>query len=180
VILGFLNSGGISVLTETTIRVILPPVERIGRTGKSGRTPTAQGGAILLASLARQPHRSVLIVDESEDSREVLRAALELRGMCIYEAGSARQGLEMARRHQPGVIVLDLEAETPDDDAIRRQYGDESHSHQSSLVVLGTARFDQPNLPRAQIVSKPYHYAPLIRTIERLLERVITAEPGEL
>ncbi len=133
----------------------------------------------MLASVDSQPHRSVLIVDESEESREVLRAALELRGMYIYEARSARQGLEMARRHQPGVIVLNIESETLDDDTICRQYGDHSDSLRSSLVVLGTMRRDQPAVPNDQVVSKPYHYAPLVRTIERLLHRAIAAPPSE-
>lgn len=113
--------------------------------------------------------RQVLIVDESEDSREVLKTALERRGVHTLEALDARRGAELAREHHPEVIVLDLEAEEADLEEIQQQYDTESREHQTSLVVLGRAvRYDR-TLPKDHIVSKPYHYAPLIRTIERLL-----------
>ena len=54
-------------------------------------------------------NQRVLIVDQSPESREVLRTALERQGTEILEACRPRQGLEMVRTHQPDVIVLDLE-----------------------------------------------------------------------
>jgi DNA-binding response OmpR family regulator len=110
-----------------------------------------------------------LIVDGSEDTREVICAALQMRGVQTLQATGAKQGVELARQHHPRVIVLDLEAEAADDEQICQQYESESRDHHSSLVVLGRARHYDQSLPRDRIVSKPYHFAPLIRTIERLL-----------
>ncbi|MGA7701688.1 MAG: response regulator, partial [Thermoguttaceae bacterium] len=53
--------------------------------------------------------RSVLIVDRSEETREVLQTVLERRGVRILAAGRAEKGLELARRHHPDLVVLDLE-----------------------------------------------------------------------
>jgi CheY-like chemotaxis protein len=111
----------------------------------------------------------VLIVDRSSDSRAVLRAALERRGIEIFEAREARQGVELARQHQPGVIVLDLEAESADDEQVRDQYDAASRDHDARLVILGRARRYDQVLPKDRVLAKPYHYAPLVRTIERLL-----------
>lgn len=123
----------------------------------------------MLARLPIPPSQRVLIVDESEDTREVLRAALERRGVQTLEASGARQGIELARRHHPQVIVLDLEADAAGDERVQAQYAAESRDHDARLVVLGrTSRYRQ-TLPDDRIVSKPYHYAPLVRTIERLL-----------
>ena len=55
--------------------------------------------------------RSVLIVDSSEETQEVLRTALERRGMRILAANRAGPGLELAQEHHPDLIVLDLEVE---------------------------------------------------------------------
>ena len=52
---------------------------------------------------------SVLIVDRSEETREVLQTVLERRGVRTLAAGRTAAGLDLARRHQPDLIVLDLE-----------------------------------------------------------------------
>jgi CheY-like chemotaxis protein len=99
----------------------------------------------------------------------VLGAALRRRGVQTLEASGARQGAELARQHHPHVIVLDLEADAADDSQVQAQYDAESRDHDARLVVLGRAGRYERTLPKDRIVPKPYHYAPLIRTIERLL-----------
>lgn len=123
--------------------------------------------------------RSVLIVDQSDESREVFRLTLERKGMKIFETDNARQGLELAQRHHPDVIVLDMEAESANDTEIRNQYDTQSADHDSALVVLGAVRRDRTESDSStQFVSKPYHYAPLIRTIEQLLNGSQVTEPS--
>ena len=56
--------------------------------------------------------RSVLIVDSSDETRVVLQTALERRGVRTMAASRAEQGLAMAQRHHPDLIVLDLEIDT--------------------------------------------------------------------
>jgi FixJ family two-component response regulator len=116
---------------------------------------------------------SVLIVDCSEESREVLRTVLARRGLLILEATEARAGLELARRHHPGVIVLDLETESADDDAVRAQYDAQAVCEGASLLVLGSS--PRPMPPRGASLAKPYHFAPLIRKIEELLDSAVRA-----
>jgi CheY-like chemotaxis protein len=118
-----------------------------------------------LCSSAIQP--TVLIVDPSPDTREVLRTALSRRGLSIFEAEAVDQGLEMAREHRPDVIVLDLEAEKIDADSIRQQFSAEATSQESQLIVLGKIRRG-PVFTGGHTISKPYHFAPLIHTIEQL------------
>lgn len=116
---------------------------------------------------------SVLIVDESEDSRQVLRTALERRGMSIFEASQTDEGLKMARDHQPNVIVLDLEVESAQTDEICGRFAQESRGDSPALLVLGKVQrphnHSEPPTPDRQFVAKPYHYAALVRRIEELL-----------
>jgi CheY-like chemotaxis protein len=111
----------------------------------------------------------VLIVDQSADSREVLRTALQRRGVRTYEAAGARQGVELAHQHHPQVIVLDVDSDAADEDGVRDEYGAESRDHDAYLVVLGRSIRYEQTVPPDCVVPKPYHYAPLVRTIERLL-----------
>lgn len=112
----------------------------------------------------------VLIVDQSPESREVLRTALERRGTEILEACRPRQGLEMARTYRPDVIVLDMEDRAIPAEASPAEFGAVVGARETPIVVLGTVRCPTP-LRNGEFVAKPYHYRPLIRRIEQLLGR---------
>lgn len=123
-------------------------------------------------------NRRVLIVNGSKDSRDVLRTALERRGMEILEATAATEGLALAQRHRPHVIVLDLEDDPAGEDAACDSFREGSDESDTSLVVLGSVKLCQAARRRVDagvarksegsIVAKPYHFGPLIRKIEEL------------
>jgi len=117
------------------------------------------------------PHApAVLIVESSADEREVLRTALARRGLRIFEASEAQAGLELARRHHPAVIVLDLEGGADDGADVEAEYDAQTAGQCQSLIILGTARRGH-HLPADQVIAKPYHYGPLVRKIEQLAAR---------
>lgn len=51
---------------------------------------------------------TVLVVEDDEDTREVLRVMLEMCGARVICAGSARDGLQTFRREHPQAIVSDI------------------------------------------------------------------------
>jgi CheY-like chemotaxis protein len=52
--------------------------------------------------------RSILIVEDSEDTREALRLLLESLGHSVLEAADGRHGLALALHHRPEVVLIDL------------------------------------------------------------------------
>jgi CheY-like chemotaxis protein len=114
---------------------------------------------------------SVLIVDSSADNREVLRTVLARRGLQILEAEAADEGLALARNHRPDVIVLDLEAERANAAAIRDQFSEATRGTEQRVIVLGKIRRG-PVFTGGHVISKPYHFAPLVHTIEQLAAKV--------
>jgi len=120
---------------------------------------------------------SVLIVDRSEESRDVLRTILENRGVNILEAKQGVEGLELLREQHPSVVVLDLEVDEGDPAGLLGAFEDESRRNETSLVMLGrvtgaSRSDDGDKTPDVRhIIEKPYHYGPLIRTIEQLLQQ---------
>jgi DNA-binding response OmpR family regulator len=111
----------------------------------------------------------VLIVDSSEETREVLQTALERRGVRTFSASRARQGVELAREHHPDLIVLDLELEDPERESQSIPLAEQSRTDCAPMVLLGSVRRSSP-IADGEFVAKPYHYGPLIRKIEELLE----------
>jgi len=113
------------------------------------------------------PVPSVLIVNSSADTREVLSTVLARRGLRTIEAAAPAEGLELARLHRPSVIVLDAEVEQSVSDPAAEKLADAASDDQSRLIVLGKIRGQRP-LAGSHVIQKPYHFAPLIHTIERL------------
>jgi two-component system KDP operon response regulator KdpE len=50
----------------------------------------------------------VLVIDDEAPIRRFLRVALEAEGHGVIEAATAREGLALAARESPGLVVLDL------------------------------------------------------------------------
>jgi hypothetical protein len=77
--------------------------------------------------------------------------------------------LNLMQQQRPEVVVLDMDCRSANDDTIRCQYDDCSRDQRASLVYLGVVKRPPGSAPPGCVISKPYHYAPLIRTIEQLL-----------
>jgi CheY-like chemotaxis protein len=137
-------------------------------------------GQFATEGIALNGQRSVLIVDQSEETREVLQTVLERRGVRTLAAGRAGKALELARRHHPDLVVLDLEM----DDMPAEQFcgtgdagGTPALQYQPQFVLLGSLRRQGNDLPGSEFVAKPYQYGPLIRKIEELLDNIRESGP---
>ena len=51
---------------------------------------------------------TVLVAEDSHDTRIMLKRAFEMKGYHVFEAENGQQALEMARRYRPSLIVVDL------------------------------------------------------------------------
>jgi DNA-binding response OmpR family regulator len=78
--------------------------------------------------------------------------------------------MELARRHHPDVIVLDLEVGTTSPEELCAPFARETEAEAARLVILGSMRGCEGGFPTGEFVAKPYHYGPLVRRIEQLLD----------
>ena len=111
------------------------------------------------------PH-CVVVVGPSHYCCEVLKTALSRRGMTAFASTEARSGLRLIREHHPAVVVLDGETKGASDSVIQEELCAQLQREKAALIVLGPTR-GQKLLPQ-QVLSKPYHFAPLVHTIEAL------------
>jgi DNA-binding response OmpR family regulator len=109
-----------------------------------------------------------LIVERSSEIRDVLRAALERRGWHIYEASRADLGLELARRHRPDLVVLDLDEQPAGAEALSDEFSRSQSAAPTPVILIGTVRSIRAT--GGAFIAKPYHYQPLISKIEQLLQ----------
>jgi len=111
----------------------------------------------------------VLIVDASHESREVLRMLLELRGATTIEADGPEQALRLTHTARPDLILLDTDSDLTSTGTPTNDLREAASRNHTPIVILGKLRQLHGVLESGQIVTKPYHYGPLIRKIDGLL-----------
>jgi len=68
----------------------------------------AEESGLMSTSAAAILYPTVLVAEDSEDTRIMLKRAFELKGYRVFEAEDGQQALDKARRHRPSLIVIDL------------------------------------------------------------------------
>ncbi len=111
----------------------------------------------------------VLIVDQSAESRDVLRTLLERSGTTTIEARRPEQAVQLAHLHRPDVIVFDAESDRSDEGSAGDALEAVATQSATPIVILGKISPSEGQIQGRQFISKPYHYGPLIRKIENLL-----------
>lgn len=70
--------------------------------------PRAQAAKPRIASARRLAERSILLIEDNDDTREVLKYMLEVEGARVETADSGHEGLLAAERLRPEVVLCDI------------------------------------------------------------------------
>lgn len=68
----------------------------------------AEESGLMSQATAAILYPTVLVAEDSQDTRIMLKRAFELKGYRVFEAEDGRQALEMAREFRPSLMVIDL------------------------------------------------------------------------
>ena len=108
--------------------------------------------------------RTVLVVDDSGDIRELLRVMLEARGLRVVEAADGQEAVAMAPRVRPDLILMDLSMPVMDGFEATRQLKARPESRATPVVAVSAfcdARKRREALEAgcAECVSKPVDFS---------------------
>jgi len=118
----------------------------------------------------------VLLVDDEDDLRRVMRDLLERDGFTVQEARDGVQALDEVDRHAPDIIVLDLNLPGLDGYAVLSQLRSRPVTRDIPVIVL-TAKGDEDNEVRVfelgadDFLSKPFRARALAARLEAVLGR---------
>ena len=119
--------------------------------------------------------RRVLVVDDDDVIRQLIRVNLELEGFEVYTANDGEDAITKARELQPAVITLDIMMPRLDGwDAAAKLRADPLTSH--IKVVLLSARAQEADLRKGSRIgvdaylTKPFDPDELIDTVRRLAD----------
>jgi two-component system, cell cycle response regulator DivK len=116
----------------------------------------------------------ILVVEDHEDNRRILRDLLTSAGFQLIEAETGPDGVEMAKAHQPDLILMDLQLPGIDGYEAARQI--RSEPKLTSVAIIAVTSYalsgDEQRALAAgcnAYVCKPYSPRELLTKIRELL-----------
>ncbi|MGY1636220.1 response regulator transcription factor [Geodermatophilus sp. SYSU D00742] len=125
------------------------------------------------------PEQSVLVVEDTEEIRELVCTVLRKAGMDVRAVGSGAEAMVEIRRAAPDVVVLDLGLPDADGTEVCRRIRAESECY----VLMLTARAEEVDLLIGLAVgadgymAKPFSPRELVARVQALLRRPRVPEP---
>ena len=104
--------------------------------------PTPAMGAKPAPGSGRVATRRVLVIEDNDDAREMLRHLLEAAGNEVHEAADGRRGLEMALSLRPDVALIDLGLPGLDGYEIARQL--RASDERRAILLVAVTGYGSP------------------------------------
>lgn len=95
-----------------------------------------------MGSLMNQEKQVLLVVEDFEDSRFMLRRLLEIAGYRVVEASDGEQAIELAAQKRPALILMDLSLPKLDGLAATRKI--RQHQTMGKVPILAVSAHDAP------------------------------------
>lgn len=125
--------------------------------------------------------KTVMIVDDEERLRALLRTYLEREGYRMLTAANGREALRLTRAEKPDLIILDVMMPTMDGYDYLRQHRTEDLS---GAIIMLTARVDDADavlgleLGADDYVTKPFSPRVLVARVRAVLRRTGAQPPA--
>ena len=119
------------------------------------------------------PIGRVLVVDDDEEVRNLLFAALGDEGYEVVGAADGEEAIEAVRRRRPDVILLDLMMPRVSGWGFTERYAREPGPH-APIIVITAVSGQVLRLPEhgvTRVVPKPFSVDALLRQVERAMTR---------
>lgn len=141
-----------------------------------GSAPVAALIGAPTASHAASPCR-IVIVEDNDDAREMLREVLAMAGHSVGEAANGATGVDLARDVAPDLAIIDIGLPDIDGYEVARRVRAQSTRPISLIALTG---FGQPeDLRRAREAGFDLHLVKPV-TVERLDHAIATLEPSSI
>ena len=120
--------------------------------------------------------KTVLVVEDFEDNRFMMRKLLEMSGYSVVEAENGQQAVEVAKRVQPDLILMDLSLPLLDGLAATRRIRQQAPLRKVPIIAVSahdTADFHADALAAGcnEYVTKPIDFEDLEALLNRLLPK---------
>jgi DNA-binding response OmpR family regulator len=113
--------------------------------------------------------RTILVVEDDADLRQMFRTALAFAGFRVLEAGDGFRALQLLDADPPDLVVLDLGLPVVSGLIGREELAAQVHTRNIPIVVVTASKGPHEGLDVACVLYKPVTTAQLIETVRRCL-----------
>jgi two-component system, cell cycle response regulator DivK len=120
--------------------------------------------------------QQILVVEDQEDNRTILRDLLTSAGFEVLEALTGEEGIQMAEAHRPDLILMDIQLPVVDGHEATRRI--KSNPTLSAIPIIAVTSYamsgDEMEAMRAGCdgyISKPFSPRSLLATVRDILTR---------
>lgn len=119
---------------------------------------------------------TVLVVEDFEDNRFMMRRLLEMSGYRVVEAVNGSQAVDMAESESPDIILMDLSLPVLDGLAATRRIRERNGAGRTPIVAVSahdSADFHAEALAAGcnEYVTKPIDFDQLVQLLDQLLKK---------
>lgn len=122
----------------------------------------------MLGSAAR---KTVLIVEDDDDLRRMLRTALMISGFAVEEASDGAAALYRIHNQPPDVLVLDLSLPTVSGLIVYQEVAAHAHTRQIPVVIITGSSMNLDHLHVPCVLRKPIDPEKLVSTVKECLNQ---------
>jgi CheY-like chemotaxis protein len=121
---------------------------------------------------------SVLLVEDKEDTVEVLTLLLEMNGFCVRCASDGRDGTHMLERQIPDLILSDFMMPHVDGITFCNKVKSTPAWQHIPFILMSAAadRLDLTRAPADAVLRKPFRFDDLLSEISTLLAKYQAAQ----
>lgn len=118
--------------------------------------------------------KTILVVEDQEDNRRILRDLLQNAGFAIMEATSGLEGVAMAASHRPDLILMDIQLPGIDGYEATRRLRANSEFDKTPIIAVTSFALSGDDVKAFKVgfnayVTKPYSPRALLAKIRDML-----------
>jgi CheY-like chemotaxis protein len=119
------------------------------------------------------PRQLALVIEDSDNTRELYALALQLDGYVVAQARDGRDGLQQARDRLPDVIITDLAMPTMDGWEMARRLRADPRTRQIPIIACSAqdARHRADTSALDVVLTKPFPFDLLLVEARYLLQQ---------
>jgi two-component system KDP operon response regulator KdpE len=113
--------------------------------------------------MARVQH--ILIVEDDEPLRRMIRQALTFAGYDVQEAGNGLHALRVIDSHPPDVVILDLGLPIISGQTVLAEIAAHAHTREIPVIVITGEPGTHDGLGSVCVLRKPFDVDQLVKTV---------------
>lgn len=102
--------------------------------------------------------KTILVVDDDKNLRDLMLIALRPKGHTLLEAQNGKEAVELALKHHPDLILLDLMMPEMDGMTAFKKIREDEWGKNARVIIMTNLSADEENRVADLVANKPLYY----------------------